>query len=55
VIHRDNKTTKEAAKMMYVGLSRPTTILAYAASTSRISDEMKAEMVTKGWRVEDIN
>lgn len=54
VVAGDNKTTKEAAKMMYVGLSRPTTILAYAACRSRISDEMKTKMEAKGWRIEEI-
>jgi len=54
VRHNDNKTTKEAAKMMYVGLSRPTSLVCYATHSNRVNDEFKQQLIDNGWRIKEI-
>lgn len=48
---RDGVRTKESAKMMYVGLSRPTTLLCYAAHIDRVNEDMRNQLQNNGWRV----
>lgn len=47
----DGVRTKESAKMMYVGLSRPTTLLCYAAHTNRVDGAMRLQLENNGWRI----
>ncbi|GGK34505.1 DNA helicase [Yeosuana aromativorans] len=47
----DGVRTKESAKMMYVGLSRPTILLCYAAHSGRVDDKMRQQLQDNGWRI----
>lgn len=51
----DGVRTKEAAKMMYVGFSRPTHYLCFAVHQDRIDDEMRIQMQAIGWEIEIVH
>jgi len=37
---------------VYVAMSRPTRFLCLAANASRVAEETRAALVTKGWQLE---
>lgn len=45
---------KQAMKMLYVGLSRPTHLLCYASLKTNWSDEALHKMEANGWRIIDL-
>ena len=55
VVTVDGVRTKEAAKIMYVGLSRPTHFLCFAAHQDRIDEAMRTQMKGLGWQIEIVN
>ena len=55
VVPGDGVRTKEAAKMMYVGLSRPTHYLCFAAHQDRIDEAMRTQMQEMGWQIKIVN
>ncbi|WP_339607551.1 UvrD-helicase domain-containing protein [uncultured Roseivirga sp.] len=54
VRQQDSEGVKKSAKMMYVGFSRPTSLLCYATHTSRVNDELRQNLTNHGWRIVDL-
>lgn len=49
------KTQQAQMRNLYVAMSRPTTLLCLAANESRVSQEVRDALLSKGWHIETVS